>query len=61
MIRSILVLLASALLAYAKKPNILIIIVDDLGYGDLPSYDATDLKSPHIDKLISQGLRFNNC
>lgn len=61
MIRSILVFLASLLLAQAKKPNILVIIVDDLGYGDLSSYGATDLKSPHIDKLISQGLRFNNC
>ena len=61
MIRSILVFLSSLLLAQAKKPNILVIIVDDLGYGDLSSYGATDLKSPHIDKLISQGLRFNNC
>ena len=61
MIRSILVFLASLLLAQAKKPNILVIIVDDLGYGDLSSYGATDLKSPHIDKLIAQGLRFNNC
>ena len=61
MIRSILVLLASLVLAHAEKPNILVIIVDDLGYGDLSSYGATDLKSPHIDKLISQGLRFNNC
>lgn len=61
MIRSILVFLASLILAQAKKPNILVIIVDDLGYGDLSSYGATDLKSPHIDKLISQGLRFNNC
>ena len=61
MIRSILVLLSTLLLAQAKKPNILVIIVDDLGYGDLTSYGAKDLKSPHIDKLISQGLRFNNC
>ena len=61
MIRSILILLASILLAQAKNPNILVIIVDDLGYGDLASYGAKDLKSPHLDELISQGLRFNNC
>lgn len=42
------------------KPNILMILVDDLGYGDLSSYGATDLKTPNIDKLISAGMRFDN-
>ena len=45
---------------HASRPNILIIIVDDLGYGDLSSYGATDLKSPHIDALAKEGLRFTN-
>jgi len=44
----------------AGKPNILMILVDDLGYGDLSSYGATDLKTPHIDRLISAGMRFDN-
>ena len=43
-----------------EKPNILYIMVDDLGFGDLSSHGATDLKSPHIDKLMDDGLRFNN-
>lgn len=43
----------------AERPNILVIIVDDLGYGDLSAYGATDLKSPHVDKLLSQGMQFN--
>ncbi|MEJ2705113.1 MAG: sulfatase-like hydrolase/transferase [Sedimentisphaerales bacterium] len=42
------------------KPNILMILVDDLGYGDLSSYGATDLKSPHIDTLMASGMRFDN-
>jgi len=42
------------------RPNILIILVDDLGYGDLSSYGATDLKSPHIDRLIASGMRFDH-
>jgi arylsulfatase A-like enzyme len=44
----------------AEKPNILMILVDDLGYGDLSSYGAKDLKTPHIDKLVASGMRFDN-
>lgn len=46
--------------AAGAKPNIVVILVDDLGYGDLSSYGATDLKSPAIDKLAGRGLRFTN-
>lgn len=44
----------------ASPPNVLVILVDDLGYGDLSSYGAQDLKSPHIDKLIQRGMKFTN-
>lgn len=43
-----------------EKPNILIIYTDDLGYGDLSCYGATKIKTPNIDRLASQGLRFTN-
>ena len=47
------------------RPNILVIVADDLGYGDLSSYGADDLQSPHLDKFFSQGLRmtefYANC
>jgi arylsulfatase A-like enzyme len=42
------------------KPSVLMILVDDLGYGDLSSYGATDLKSPHIDQLMAAGMRFDH-
>lgn len=42
-----------------KRPNILFIMVDDLGYGDLSCYGAPDLHSPHLDKLFAAGIRFN--
>ena len=44
----------------ADKPNIIVILVDDLGYGDLSLYGATDLESPAIDKLVSRGIKFRN-
>ena len=40
-------------------PNILVILVDDLGYGDLGCYGAEDLKTPHVDGLMAAGLRFD--
>jgi len=43
-----------------NKPNILVIFADDLGYGDLSSYGATDLQTPNIDKLVASGIRFDN-
>jgi arylsulfatase A-like enzyme len=42
------------------KPNVLVILADDLGYGDLSCYGATDLKSPNIDRLVAAGMRFDN-
>jgi len=46
-------------LAAAERPNILLILVDDLGYGDLSSYGAPDVRTPHIDGLMASGLRFD--
>jgi arylsulfatase A-like enzyme len=42
-----------------KRPNVLLILVDDLGYGDLSSYGGKDIKTPHLDTLMSEGMRFN--
>lgn len=42
------------------KPNVVVILVDDLGYGDLSSYGATDLRTPHLDKLVAAGMRFDS-
>jgi len=42
------------------RPNILIILTDDQGWGDLSSYGAKDMKTPHIDSLVHAGMRFDN-
>lgn len=45
--------------ARRQRPNVLLIMADDLGYGDLSCYGAPDLKSPHIDRLVASGRRFD--
>ena len=49
----------SALSKPAKKPNILLILVDDLGFGDLSCYGAKDLRTPYIDRLTAAGMRLD--
>lgn len=43
-----------------QHPNIVFIYADDLGYGDLGCYGATQIQTPNIDRLAKQGLRFTN-
>jgi len=43
-----------------SKPNIVIIYADDLGYGDLSSYGATELQTPNMDKLVNGGVKFTS-
>ncbi|MCA9026335.1 MAG: arylsulfatase [Planctomycetaceae bacterium] len=45
----------------ASKPNIVFIMADDLGYGDLGCYGQTMIQTPHIDELASEGIRFTQC
>lgn len=46
--------------AAKTKPNILLIVADDLGYGDLGCYGATRIKTPNIDRLAGSGVRFTD-
>lgn len=44
----------------ARRPNIVLIMADDLGYGDLGCYGCTDIHTPEVDNLATQGVRFTN-
>ena len=44
----------------AAKPNIVFILADDIGYGDFGCYGATKVKTPHIDQLAREGVRFTD-
>lgn len=49
------------LVADAPRPNFLIILCDDLGYGDLACYGNTTIRTPHLDRLAEQGVRLTAC
>ena len=44
----------------AQRPNVVLIITDDVGYGDFGSYGAPDIKTPYIDGLARDGVRFTD-
>ena len=46
--------------AAARRPNIVYMYADDLGYGDVSCYGATRVKTPNIDRLAAAGVRFTN-
>ena len=50
--------IATATEAMASKPNIVLIVADDLGYNELGCYGQTKIKTPHLDRLATQGMRF---
>lgn len=63
--KTILLVLVFVLVAFqadavSKRPNVVFIFADDLGYGDLGSYGARDIRTPHIDQLAREGVKLTN-
>jgi arylsulfatase A-like enzyme len=46
--------------ASAAPPNVVLIVADDLGYGDLPSYGETKIETPRLDQMAREGTRFTD-
>ena len=45
---------------YTEKPNVVIIFIDDEGYGDVGCYGATGFETPNLDQMAANGMRFTN-
>lgn len=54
-------LLSSLGAAAQQKPNVILLVADDLGYGDLECYGAKNVETPNVNRLAEQGIRFTNC
>ena len=53
-------LFSNQLLAQATRPNVVFILADDLGYGDLASYGHRHIQTPNLDKLADEGIKLTN-
>lgn len=51
---------ANAQTSKSSKPNIILVYIDDLGYGDVGCYGAKDVKTPNVDFLAKNGLKFTD-
>ena len=60
---ALLTLLAFPILIFADapKPNVIVLLADDLGYGDLACFGHPKIKTPHLDRLASDGIKLTSC
>src|SRR6187549_1347921 len=47
-------------MTFGQRPNIIYIMTDDMGYGDLSGYGRKDFSTPNLDNLAAQGMKFKN-
>lgn len=52
---------SAPILAAAELPNVVVILADDVGYGDLSCYGATKVATPNLDRMAASGMRFVDC
>jgi len=46
--------------AYSVQPNIIVILADDMGYGDVGCFGAKDIRTPHLDRMAAEGLKLTS-
>jgi len=56
----LLVVLGSAATSLARSPNVVVIFIDDMGYGDIGPYGATKQRTPHLDRMAKEGMKLTS-
>jgi len=56
----LLAVLGSAATALARPPNVVVIFIDDMGYGDIGPYGATKQRTPHLDRMAKEGMKLTS-
>jgi arylsulfatase A len=51
---------ATAALAATRKPNIIVILADDMGYADIGCFGNPNIRTPHLDRMCAEGVKFTN-
>ena len=60
--KTLFVLLATLLAATttARPPNVVVIFIDDMGYGDIGPFGATKQRTPHLDRMAKEGMKLTS-
>ena len=58
LIVGILIALSLNSISDAKKPNVVVVFIDDMGWGDFSCFGNTHAQTPHIDRMAAEGIRF---
>ena len=60
--KTLFVLLAALLAASspARPPNVVVIFIDDMGYGDIGPFGATKQRTPHLDRMAKEGMKLTS-
>ena len=56
----LLAMLGSAATSLARSPNVVVIFIDDMGYGDIGPYGATKQRTPHLDRMAKEGMKLTS-
>jgi len=56
----LLAVLSSAATSLARPPNVVVIFIDDMGYGDIGPYGATKQRTPHLDRMAKEGMKLTS-
>ena len=56
----LLAMLGSAVPSLARSPNVVVIFIDDMGYGDIGPYGATKQRTPHLDRMAKEGMKLTS-